>query len=375
LHAEEAKEKAMLESIGDGVIAIDENMKILFVNQSGEHMLGIKNEEVLGHSVFDVVRAEDEKGNLLSPDDRLLRRSLDAQETISRTNYYVRKDNSRFPAAVTVSPIVLRGMSTGVINTFRDITKELEVDRAKNEFVSLASHQLRTPPTGIKWFGGMLLEEEVGPINPNQRAYLEEIMYNNERMIEVVNAMLSVSRIEMGTFSIKPRPTDPSELVENLLVELSTQIREKRISILKNYSSPMQTVLFDPTLVTIIFQNLLNNAVKYTPKNGTISLSLSLVGPELLFSVADTGLGIPQSQQEKIFTKLFRADNARAADSSGSGLGLYIVKLVVNELGGHITFTSKEHEGTTFVVRVPISDALKPPRGGGAKGIVHEEKN
>jgi PAS domain S-box-containing protein len=340
LHQEEAKEKALLESIGDGVIAVDKDRMIIYANQATEQMLGMSVQEMQGKPFVDMVPAQDEKGNPISASQRLLEQAAQSGKSMSQTYYYVRKNGSRFPVAVTASPIVLGGAMTGLVNTFRDITEEREIERAKDELVSLVSHQLRTPPTGIKWYAGMLLSEEVGAVNDMQRAYLREISYNNERMIDVVNAMLSVSRIELGKFVVEPKLTDITKLIEGVIGEIILHAEEKHLVITRKYPADSPSAVVDPTLVRMIVQNLLFNAVKYTPEKGKITIAYEVVGPELRLSVEDTGCGIPLPDQKNVFTKLYRADNARKIDSSGTGLGLYIVKRIINEMGGHIHFTS-----------------------------------
>jgi signal transduction histidine kinase len=207
----------------------------------------------------------------------------------------------------------------------------------------------------------MLLSEDAGPINETQREYLEEILYNNERMIDIVGVMLSVSRIEMGIFRIKLQPTDISRIVDDVLSEIALQIADKNLAIEKHYVSPMPLISTDPMLLRIIFQNLIVNAVKYTPAKGKIIVMLSIVNSEIHFSVQDTGLGIPKEEQGKIFSKFFRAGNVQQIDPSGTGLGLYIVKLIVSEIGGTISFSSEENKGTTFFVTLPDDGDLIHP--------------
>lgn len=358
LHQEEAKEKALLESIGDGVIAVDKDRMIIYANQAAEQMLGMSAAEMLGKPFLDMVPAQDEKGNVISASQRLMEQAAQSGKSMSQAYYYVRKNGSRFPVAITASPIVLGGTMTGLVNTFRDVTEEREIERAKDELVSLVSHQLRTPPTGIKWYAGMLLSEEVGAVNDAQRAYLREINYNNERMIDVVNAMLSVSRIELGKFVLEPKQTDITKLIEDVIGEMTLHMEEKHLVITRKYPPNPLPIIVDPTLVRMIVQNLLFNAVKYTPAKGEITAEYEVEGPELRISIKDTGCGIPVSDQKNIFTKLYRADNARKIDSSGTGLGLYIVKRIINEMGGDIRFTSEENKGTTFVVAVPITQSI-----------------
>lgn len=229
-----------------------------------------------------------------------------------------------------------------------------EIDKAKTEFVSLASHQLRTPLTSVSWFTEMLLKSEVGPMNSKQKEYLSEIFTQNRRMIDLVDDLLNSSRIDMGMLKVESKKTDLGHILDSVLVEIDPLVREKNIQIEKNIPAGSIILETDPEMVRIIFQNLLSNAVKYTPPEGKVSVNLSLSGAHVDIVVLDTGYGIPESQQGKIFTKMFRADNIRDKVTDGTGLGLYIVKAVVKELGGRIHFDSEEGKGSSFFVSLPL---------------------
>jgi signal transduction histidine kinase len=245
------------------------------------------------------------------------------------------------------------------------------VDQAKTEFVSLASHQLRTPLTTVNWYSEMLLTGDVGPLNEKQREYLNEIYKGSKRMGGLVNALLDVSRMEMGTFIVEPEPTDIPLLARSVVSELQPQLDQKSLQFIAKYADNLPIMNADPKLLRMVLQNLLANAVKYTPPKGQIKLELNLAtargqiiptqgpGSNILIKVSDTGYGIPRANQDKIFTKLFRADNVRAKDTEGTGLGLYIVKGIVDQAGGQIWFESEENQGATFYVTLPLAGMKK----------------
>ena len=252
-------------------------------------------------------------------------------------------------------------------SSFNEMAEKLkEIDRVKSEFVSLASHQLRTPPSAIKWFTEMLLGEKAGKMDERQKSYLMEIARNNKRMIELINQLLNVSRVELGVFAIELEPTDISEVAEETIKELAPQIAKKELNVVKEYDKNMPLVNTDPALLRITFQNLLSNAAKYVPEKGTIWLAIKKEAGNFLIRVADNGYGIPKNQQSKIFTKLFRADNAVEIDPDGTGLGLYIVQSVVKEMGGAIRFESEENKGSAFYVTLPLKGLKKRE---GVKGL------
>lgn len=357
LEIAKAKEEAILFSIGDGLLATDEKGNILLINKAAENLLGKNRKAVTGKFFFEVILAEDEKGQVISlekqPVSMALATGTTTTTTAGLTYYYVRGDKTKFPVAITVTPVILGEKVIGTIEVFRDITREKEIDRAKSEFVSLASHQLRTPTTAISWFSEMLLGGDVGALNEKQKSYLEEIYHGNKKMIDLVNALLSVSRIELGTFAIEPGPANIPIIANDVLEELQTQINEKNLEIRKKYEKTTTVIQSDPKLIRIIFQNLLSNAVAYTPAKGNISIGIKRAGAGVRVEIGDSGYGIPESEQSKIYTKFFRADNARKVRPDGTGLGLYITKSIVEVLGGTIDFKSKEGKGTVFSVNMP----------------------
>ncbi len=267
-----------------------------------------------------------------------------------------KKDGSLVEVSISASPIKnAAGKVIGVSVISMDITKERQIDKAKTEFVSLASHQLRTPLSAINWYAEMLLDGDAGKLTAEQKDYIKEIYRGNQRMVELVNTLLNVSRLELGTFVIEPQPTDLKLLSEEVVKEQLVGINEKKLSFTATYADDLPQVNVDPKLMRMIFQNYLSNAVKYTPEKGKIKLSMTWDKKGILFSVEDTGYGIPKCQQEKIFQKLFRADNVKSMDTEGTGLGLYIVKEIMDEVKGKAWFESHENKGSKFYILLPLA--------------------
>jgi signal transduction histidine kinase len=234
------------------------------------------------------------------------------------------------------------------------LAKSQELDRAKTEFVGLASHQLRTPLTAVSWFTEMLLKKDFGNLNEKQEDYLGEIYAGNQKMIDLVDDLLNTSRIDMGTIKVKPELINLVEAMESVLSEFSPQISQKSISIEKKFSRNLPRALIDPEHLEIVFQNVLSNAVKYTSPKGKIAIEMKRQNSHILVKIADNGWGIPAAQQKKIFTKLFRADNVRKRDAEGTGLGLYIARAIIKKSGGKIWFESKEGKGTVFYIILKV---------------------
>lgn len=356
-----AKDEAIISSIGDGLMVIDKNSNIVLVNKAFEKILGWKIKEVQGKSLFKIVPTVDSAGKNIAESKRLVTKTLKEHTTTTAIVSYLRKDRSLLPVVLTVSPIIVKGNFIGAVEVFRDVTKEKEIDKAKTEFVSLASHQLRTPLTTVSWYSEMLLAGDVGKLTPDQNKYLEEIYKGNKRMIALVNTLLNVSRLELGTSLVEPEPTDIIALAKNVVVEQKLKIEEKKLIITQKFSTAVPIFSADPKLLRMVFQNLLTNAINYTPEGGkiTIEIALSAERSKILIKISDTGYGIPENQQDKIFTKLFRADNVRDKDTEGTGLGLYIVKSIIEDSKGKIWFESEENKGTTFFITLPLKGMKK----------------
>jgi len=359
-----ARNEAILTSIGDGLVVVDKGGKITYINRSFEEMLGWKTTEIIGKSMVQVVPREDLNGTKVLFKERILTQVLSGEKFVADlTNpfYYIRKDKSRFPASSIVAPVILDRKIVGAVEVFRDITKEKEIDKAKTEFVSLASHQLRTPLSTVSWYSEMLLAGDAGEVTPDQKKYLEEIYNGNQRMVELVNTLLDVSRIELGTFIVESKPTDIVKLVQSVIDEQKPQIDEKGIKFLPSFENNTPLMQADPKLLRMVIQNLLANAVKYTPDSGRVGVSLFLDKGKgnVQIKISDTGYGIPKNQQNKIFTKFFRADNVIGKDTEGTGLGLYIAKSIVEQAKGRLWFESEENKGTTFFVTLPLRETKK----------------
>lgn len=269
---------------------------------------------------------------------------------------------------------LLHRLKTGVA---QEVSKHSELNRAKTDFVTLASHQLRTPLSIIKWYVDFLVNGDAGEINEEQKKYLQEVYRSNERLIELVNGLLDVSRIDVGTFSIDPEPINIIEKAEEAAAKFSKEIEVKKIQLEKEYDE-FPYIDLDPRLTRIVFENILSNSVKYTPEGGLIRLIIKKTPKNILIKVSDSGCGIPREHQPKIFTKLFRADNAKKIESIGTGLGLYIVKAIIQKSGGKIWFESpsldlllipgekdsdipidRRNQGTTFFITIPIKGMKK----------------
>jgi len=353
-----AKDDALLESIGDGVIAVDMDGKIILMNKSAQEMLGWHPESMVGKIFHDTVAIEDEKGVAIPIEKRPTYLVL-AGTTITTgpTYQYVRKDKTKFPVAIKTSPIILDRKIVGAVEVFRDITREKEIDKAKTEFVSLAAHQLRTPLTGISWIAEIFLEN--GRHTSKDKNYIKDIIFLARRLNNLVEVLLNVSRIESGRIGVKPEPVDLVEFIGDFLREYKAVGEMQKLTIIFIKHPKKLVVVTDANLLNYILQNLFGNALRYTPVGGTVEIVLEEKKNSVIFAVRDTGIGIPEKEKGSIFEKFVRASNAVLTRPDGTGLGLFIAQESVRLLGGKVWFKSKEGEGSTFYVELPIISEVK----------------
>lgn len=241
--------------------------------------------------------------------------------------------------------------------------------RKSDDFLSLASHELRTPLSIVKWYSEMLLDGDCGALNEDQTKYLRTIQASNQRAIDLIRSLLNISRLDLGTFGINPMDIDLRFIVKQVLTERKTDIALKKITIQELYEGAIPGMLptfqADKQMCLVIVRNIISNAILFSKEEGTIEIRI-LTGNEheqfggktiseesLVLMIKDNGIGIPEGDKASIFSKLFKGSNVGEVDSSGAGLGLYIVKLILSKVGGEVWFESLQGVGTTFFVAFP----------------------
>lgn len=354
---------AILQSIAEGLVVIDMDGKIAEVNKKFEEMLGWSEQEVVGQIFTDIVKKVDSSGIEVPIEARTKDIESDSIEAIlddSQEHYYVRKDGSKFPVSITSAPVMNGGIQIGVVQTFRDISEHMEVDKAKSDFVSLASHQMRTPLTVIKWYSEMLLDEDRGNLTIPQRSYLSKIFDALDRINGLINTFLNITKLQMNKYVIENKLIDVNGIIDDVRKSLRDDIKTQNILIDITIPPSLEKINLDPKVLETVLFNLLSNAVKYSPKDSQIKLKFFQILGEnntqkLAIEVEDKGVGIPKEQQHKLFDKLFRGDNVKKIDTEGTGLSLYILKLILGKIDGEINFESVESKGSIFRVFIPLS--------------------
>jgi len=351
---EKSIDEAILNGIGDGVFALDSERRITLFNPVAERISGFSAKEAIGRPYADVLRFTIEKTGAIN--DTFVNDALTKGLIAQMANHTVlaRKDGSAVPVADSAAPIKMKdGKILGCVVVFRDVTKEREVDQMKSEFVSVASHQLRTPLTGIKWFTELLLKRK---LSKEIREYVGQIATSNERMVRLVDDLLNVSRIETGKkFDVVKKEADIVPIFKSVIAEQAAIAAQKRIALVCAKDAPRRLVLMiDELKMRQVMQNLINNAIKYSKEGTEIRVGCRLGMEEAEFFVRDQGIGIPAQQQHQVFKKFFRAENVFTMHTDGTGLGLYICQAIMEAHGGKIWFESEENKGTTFYFSLPI---------------------
>jgi signal transduction histidine kinase len=343
----------LIENLPVGVVVAEIPSGVIrTVNNMGKQLFGFKTNKQRTLSSCGFVN---EDGSLIPKENLPMTDTIINGKAFTNNTGLFLKNSSVSPIALRVSGAVTRsnGQSNpSAIFVIDDMSKEFAIDKAKSEFVSLASHQLRTPLTATNWFCEMLLSGDAGRITKTQKDFLQQLSESNKRMIDLVNSLLSVSRIEAGKFSVEPEVLDIPAIVNGIFSDYSRQTKEKRLTVTTDFDGVSKYV-GDEKIIRLILENFISNAIKYSHENGEILLALNLTKKEIQINVTDSGYGIPAKQQDKVFTKLFRADNIKLVDTEGSGLGLYMVKALVEQIGGRVWFTSKENTGSTFYAALP----------------------
>jgi PAS domain S-box-containing protein len=352
--AARARDRALLTSIGEGLLVIDEQGTISEINPLAARLLGYDPEELLGQWFPGVAPAYDLNGNVIDPLERPVMLALSSGQAISRTLQYRRKDGSRLPVRVTVSPVVMAGQPIGAIEVMRDLSGERELEQAKEEFVALASHQLRTPATGVKAYISMLLDGYVGELRPEQRSMLQKVFAVNERQLRIVSQLLDVARYDVGKISPEVELVDLVGLLRQVVDEHRPLIEQRQQTIKLLLKQDTVEAMLDPGLVRMVLDNLVDNARKYTPAGGMINLSLKANRNRATIMVQDSGVGIAESSLPHLFQRFSRVGGPADPVQEGVGLGLYLANEIVKQHYGRISVASQPGNGTTFTIELPL---------------------
>lgn len=269
--------------------------------------------------------------------------------------YYISK-NYDSPEIVVIAECVVTSIIFIIGNTvIHGVEQVARLNKLKSEFISVASHQLRTPLSAMKWETEILLSKHREGMTNRQIESVETVRAMAFRMTKLVNDLLDVARIDQGRMTLRKEKTDFAGIIETVLKEMETLVRAKNIRIIFNKEKKIPSFLGDPERIKMILDNLIGNSIKYIAYRGKIEIKLKQSNGFLVCSIKDNGVGIPEQQQNQIFNKFFRSDNVVKYQTDGTGLGLYIVKNIVEQAGGKIWFKSREDTGSVFSFSLPMN--------------------
>lgn len=280
----------------------------------------------------------------------------EGREALADDIIAVRPDGSRVRLRIHAQPVMNGNrMVTSAIIVIDDMTKETEERRQRTEFVSMLSHQLKSPLASIRWIMEELLGGDFGDINEEQREAVQQALTSASGMVALVKDLLNASRIESDRMETKAEWHVAADFIDDAVNELSPAAKARKITLSVSNTS-RRRLLVDVRMMQQVVSNLVSNAVKYSPENSTVTVSAADTPSGFSLSVKDNGIGIPQEQQDKLFGKYFRADNAKRTSTEGTGLGLYVCRYLIKSMGGDISFVSAPGKGTTFTVTLPNRD-------------------
>lgn len=355
---ERNKTAAIISNFIDPIIVIDVDNKINLINPSAMEIFGF-NADDLGKEISSKNNYSFENFKELVQEDFSVKTSKELKSNNPNEEELVITvaEQELTYKVMTASVVDNKKNKIGVMKIFYNLTREKMIDKMKSEFISIAAHQLRTPLSAIKWVIKMILDGEVGELNDEQKEFLAKGYKSNERIIELVNDMLNVSRIEEGRFGYIFNKEDFISLVKKIVDSEENSLESRSIKFTLNLPASLPKIYMDKTKMDLAVTNLLENAIKYTPEHGKIVLTVEAGDKFIKVRIKDNGVGIPEEDKPKLFTKFFRAVNVIRMQTEGSGLGLFMVKNIIKRHGGEIMVNSEEGKGTEFIFTLPIGES------------------
>ena len=354
---EKGRAEAILFNVGEGVFAVNLRGEIIIFNKIAEKLVGIGRDQILGQKYDQILQfinseTKESYGQFIN---KVL---LEGQSvTLPADAILVTGSKAEIPVAVNSSPIKnQKGVIVGGIVIFRDISHEKEIEEIRTDLISIASHQLRTPLSEIKGLISLLNEGIAGSMNKGQQEYVDLLSIANERMINLVNDLLNISRIEQGRLQLNFQITDLGILTSDVFKSMRVKAADKSQVLTLLIDPDLPKVTADPEKTREIISNLIDNALKYTFEKGKIQLRVTSTSDGVWVLVKDSGVGIPKTKQKDLFKKFSRVDNPLSKMTTGSGLGLYAAKQLVERQNGKIWFESDEGKGSTFGFVLPATN-------------------
>ena len=357
---EATKSRAILEGIADGVLVADADGGVILFNIACERILGLDRQAVINRPLNEFVGIYGAGGKSWAHAIERWSKNPNSYQPGEFVAQRLELDNQRV-ISVHLAPVIASEEYLGSVSVIRDITREVEVDRLKSEFVTNVSHELRTPMTSIKGYADLMLLGAAGQLAPDQARFLEIIKNNADRLSLLVNDLLDISRIESGRVQLVMRPTAVGDVIREVVATLEGRIDEqlKPMTLEADLPPTLPPAWGDRERITQIIMNLADNAFNYTDAGGRITLSARYdeARTELVIEVSDTGIGIAPDDQARLFDRFYRGEDALVLAQSGTGLGLAIAKQLAEMHGGRLSLARSEPgQGSTFALTLPVAN-------------------
>jgi PAS domain S-box-containing protein len=359
--AAETQTRAILDATSEAILVISDDRIVRSINKRFAEFFQVEPEEVVGFRTDELMERVMESisdADHLSELVRQGRKDPDARIVDVIHQFWPVERELEY---TSIPVITEKGDRIGRLYALRDITHQREIERMKNEFVQLVSHELRTPLTSIKGYVDLLLDEEMGPLEDEQREFLKIVGSNARRLVGMVNELLDISRIESGKMELRLEPVSLPSLVAGVTDGLRPLINEKHQRLSVHAVPGLPAVLADPERLSQIVLNLISNAVKYTGDGGEISVTFRPLNDEVITEITDTGVGLTEDEIRQLFTRFYRAQNRATREAAGAGLGLSITRSLVELHGGKISVTSTPGVGSTFSFTLPLAEDPTAP--------------
>jgi PAS domain S-box-containing protein len=344
----------------EGILTVDNALRIIDFNPAKERITGWKESEVLGRFYFEVLRPKDRQGNDLGLNESPILQVFAGHAVVNREMIISARDGQRFPVAVTASCVrSAHGEPLNGILNVRDITREWQQEEQRSTFISVISHELQTPIAIIKGYASTLARQDVSFDAAAVHTRLMAIEEEADRLNKLVGNLLYASRIQAGGLQMDISSLELEPLIRSVVRR--TEVRTMDVDFILNIPSSLPAVMADRERIEEVLQNLLDNAIKYSPRQRKITISCRATGEEVIVSISDKGMGISLRDQEQIFQRFQRVGNPLAQVTPGAGLGLYICKAIIEAHGGHIWVESRLHQGSTFSFSLPREEKAQLP--------------
>ena len=346
-----------LSSMTDGVIVVDQYKNVILLNNIAEKITGYTFENAKGKNINELLQFINEltKEPVENPIDKVL--STGQIQTMIEPGILIVTENEEYPVSISAAPFSkIKGTLSGVVVVIHDRSQEHVVDQMKTDFISSVSHELRTPLTSIKAYTETILRDP-NMSEEQKREFLITVDSEANRLTDLVNSLLDISKLDSGQFEIVKQDIDIVDVVEKTILSLKCSADNKNITLDKTVTGEIPNLWGHDSRIKSLVTNLISNAIKFTPNDGKVSVSIEYSNEELILSVSDTGIGIPEKDISHIFDRFYRVPHSEK-QTTGTGLGLAIVKEVATLHGGTVEVKSKLEEGTTFTVKLPLLEKI-----------------